>query len=436
MMKMRIPVLVVVLVLLAAAVGPAVAQTQAPQATQTPQALRAYSLAELVAAAEERNPTLTAARQAVAAAEAAVALARAGLGVTVTARGSAATAGGGTTTTASFSSSASLVASYTLYDSGQTASAVQQAEANLRSARAALDATRQDTALAVGLAYVAVLRAERTVVLQQQQVVRSQELVRIAQGQLDAGVVARSDVVRAQAGLAATQSDLIVAQNVVDQSKATLNVAMGASPMIPIAVAPPPPVPPVTVAYADLSRLVEQRPELRKALSDAEGAEAAVRLAQAGGGLKVTLDGAATQVLSPTAQTTYSTGIGMSFPISDAGRASAAVAQATANLQAARARIESVRLTTVQDGVGALLNLSSAAARIESARAGLAFAEESLRLARARYAAGAAPIFEVTDAQTTLLQAEVALANAIFDQLVGSLQLRRALGRSVVDGAI
>jgi outer membrane protein TolC len=59
-----------------------------------------------------------------------------------------------------------------------------------------------------------------------------------------------------------------------------------------------------------------------------------------------------------------------------------------------------------------------------------------LRLARARYAVGAAPIFEVTDAQTTLQQAEVALANAIFDQLAGSLQLRRALGRSVVDGAI
>lgn len=50
--------------------------------------------------------------------------------------------------------------------------------------------------------------------------------------------------------------------------------------------------------------------------------------------------------------------------------------------------------------------------------------------------AGAAPILEVTDAQTTLLAAEITLANAIFDQLAGSLQLRRALGRSVVDGAI
>ncbi|MDI6771546.1 MAG: TolC family protein [bacterium] len=137
-----------------------------------------------------------------------------------------------------------------------------------------------------------------------------------------------------------------------------------------------------------------------------------------------------------TRQLWLSAGTSMSFPVSDAGRASVAVAQATANLQAARTRFDSVRLTTVQDGVGALLNLSSAAARVESARAGLAFAEESLRLARARYAAGAAPIFEVTDAQTTLLAAEVTLANAMFDQLAGSLQLRRALGRSVVDGAL
>ncbi len=430
MLKKRIPALVITLVLCASAVGPAVAQAQAPPAPG------AYSLAELVAAVEERSPTLAVARQAVAAAEAAVAVARAGLGVTLTARGSAQAAGGSAATTTTYSSSASLVASYTLYDSGQTAYAVAQAEANLKAARAALDTTRQDTALTVGQAYVAVLRAERTVVLQQQQVVRNQELVRIAQGQFDAGVVARSDVVRAQAGLAAAQSDLISAQNSLDQARASLAVAIGSSATTPVAAAQPTPVPSVTVTQADLARLVEQRPELRKALADAEAAEAAVRVAQAGGGLKVTIDGSVSQTLSPSTQTTYLIGAGVSFPVSDAGRASAAVAQATANLQAARARIESARLTTVQDGVAALLALSSAQARLESARAGLAFAEESLRLARARYEAGAAPIFEVTDAQTTLLAAEVALTGAQFDQLAGVLQLRRAIGRSVVDGAI
>ncbi len=415
--------------LLALAVAPTAARAQ----TTPP---RAASLAELIAVAEERSPALAAARQSVAASEAAVALARAGLGVTVTARGSAGVSGNTAAGTSSSSSSASLVAAYTLYDSGQTAYAVQQAEAILRSARASLEAARQDTSLAVGQAYVAVLRAERGVALQQQQVARNQELVRIAQGQFDAGVVPRSDLVRAQAGLAAAQSDLIAAESAVAQSKASLGVAVGVGPTAQITVAPPPEVPQVTVLQADLARLIEQRPEIRKALSDTEAAEAALRVAQASRGLKVALESTVAQAFTPAGNTTYSIGASVSFPVSDAGRASALVDQATANLLAARARVESVRLSTLQDAVTALLGLSVAQARLDSARASLAFAEESLRLARGRYGAGVAPIFEVTDAQTTLVAAEVALAGVEFDRLVYVLQLRRALGRSIADGRI
>jgi len=42
----------------------------------------------------------------------------------------------------------------------------------------------------------------------------------------------------------------------------------------------------------------------------------------------------------------------------------------------------------------------------------------------------------VTTAQTTLLQAQVNLAAAESDQLAGAINLRYALGRSVVDGAL
>lgn len=412
------------------------ALTVAPTAARAQTSPRAASLAELIAMAEERSPTLAAARQSVAASEAAVALARVGLGVTLTARGSAGVSGSTTAATSSSSSSASLGAAYTLYDSGQTAYAVQQAEANLRSARAALEAARQDTSLAVGQAYVAVLRAERGVALQQQQVARNQELVRIAQGQFDAGVVPRSDVVRAQAGLAAAQSDLIAAESAVVQSKASLGVAIGVGPMAQITVAPPTEVPQATVLQTDLARLIEQRAEVRKALSDAEAAEAAVRVARASGGLKVALESTVAQAFAPAGNTTYSIGASVSFPISDAGRASASLEQATANLLAARARIESVRLTTLQDAVTALLGLSVAQARLDSARASLAFAEESVRLARGRYGAGVAPIFEVIDAQTALVAAEVVLSGVEFDRLAAALQLRRALGRSVADGEI
>ncbi|MDR7418849.1 MAG: TolC family protein [Armatimonadota bacterium] len=401
------------------------------------QPAREFTLAALVAAADERNPAIAAARQAVQAAEAAVALARSGRGPTFTASGSVGTAGGGTsTTTPSFSSGVSISSSYVLYDSGQIQYAVRQAEANLKASRLSLEAVRQDVAQTVALAYVSVLRAERAVRQREQVVVQNRELLRLAEGQFRAGVVARADVVRAQAGLASAEGELIAAQNVVAQSKAALNQAIGASPLAPIAVIAPPPTPSVTIAATELANLVEQRPEIRRALAQIEAAEAAVLLAQAGGGLRVTLDGRATQSFNPNAQTTYSVSSGVSFPLSDAGRTQAAVAQAAANLAAARANIETTRLSAQQQATSALLGIVSARARIESARAQLAFAQESLRLAQGRYAAGAGPFLEVIDAQTALVLAEVTLATAEYDELAAAISLRYALGRSVVDGAI
>ncbi|MDR7522754.1 MAG: TolC family protein [Armatimonadota bacterium] len=401
------------------------------------QALRPMTLAELIAAAEQRNPAIDAARQAVAAAEARVALARSGRGPTVTATGSAGTAGGGTpAATPSFSSSVSVGASYVLYDSGRIAHAVRQAEAGLKAARLALEAARQDVAQAVALAYVGVLRAERTVAQRQQVVVQHRELVRLAEGQFRTGVVPRADVVRAQAGLAAAEGELLVAQNAFEQSKAALNAAIGLPPAAPIAVAPPPPVPPLTVAAAALPGLVEQRPEVLRAQADIEAAEAALALAAAGGGLQVTVDGRVSQAWNPSPQTTYSVGGTVSLPLSDAGRVQAQVAEAAANLAAARARIETTRVSVQQQALAALLAVQNARARIASARAGLAFAQESLRLAQGRYAAGAGPFLEVIDAQTALVQAEVTLAQAEFDEIAAVISLRYALGRSVVDGAI
>ena len=403
-------------------------------AAQTP---RSLSLADLAAAAEERNPSIAAARQAVQAAEARVALARSGRGPTVTASGTVGTTGSTSpAATTGFTSGVSISSAYVLYDSGQIQYAVRQAEASLKAARLALDAVRQDVAQNVGLAYVSVLRAERTVAQREQTVRLNQELVRLAEGQFRAGVVPRADVVRAQAGLAAAEGDLIAARNAVDQSKAALNATVGLSPMAPIAVAQPQPVPALTVAAADLARLVEDRPEVKRALAEIEAAEAALALVQAGNGLRVTLSGSATQSFAPGTTTSYAITSTVSLPVADAGRLQAQVTEATANLAAARARIETTRLTVQQQAVTALLSILDARARIVSARAQLAFAQESLRLAQGRFAAGAGPLLEVTDAQTVLVLAEVTLARAEYDELAGIISLRYALARSVVTGQI
>jgi outer membrane protein TolC len=429
-MRIRIPgrlvVWTVLVALIAALAHPAAAQ-EAP---------RALTLADIVAATDQRNPAVAATRRAVEAAEASVRLARAGAGVTVSAQGSAGIVGGTTTTNSALSSSAGLSASYTIYDSGETAASVRQAEANLRSAQAALSQARQDTALAAAQAYVTLLRAQRAVDQNQQVVAQNQQLLRSAEAQFQAGAVARADVVRAQANLAAAEGDLIAARNAVDQATAGLNTVIGQGPLSTIAAASAPPVPQTTVAQAQLARLVEDRPEIRRAQADIDAATAAVAAAQAGGGLQVALSGGVTQGFTPTGQTVYSIGTNVSFPLFDGGRTSAQVAQAQANLAAAKARIESTRLAVQLQAVTALTSITSARARITSAQAGLAFAQESLRLSQGRYAAGAATILEVIDAQTALVQAQVALDNAQFDELAGVVSLRYALGRSVVDGTI
>lgn len=406
--------------------------------TAVAQAPPALTLSALVAAAEQRNPAIAAARQAVTAADARIALARSGIGPTVSASGTTGTTGSSvpTTTTQGFTTSASISTTYVLYDSGQIAHAVRQAEANARAARQSLEATRQDVALSVAVNYVGVLRAERNVRVREQVVVQNQELVRLAEGQFRAGVVPRADVVRAQAGLAAAEGELIAARNGVDQSKAQLNAAVGQAPGTLIAVAPAPPAPRLTLAAAALTPLADERPEVRRAMAEIEAAEAALEVAKAGWGVRVTLDGRATQTLTGSGGTTWSVTSTVSLPVSDAGRNTAQVIEATANLEAARARIETTRLTAQQQSLAAFLNVFDARARIESARAGLVFAQEAFRLAQGRFSAGAGPFLEVIDAQTALVQAEVTLARAEFDELAAVLALRHAVGRSVVDGAI
>ena len=425
---MRTLALTAAVVLAGTLVRPTAALAQAPPS---------LTLAQLITTAEQRNPAIAAARQAVVAADARIALARSGIGPSVTASGSTGTSGTSTGVgTQGFTSSASIGATYVLYDSGQIAHAVRQAEANARAARLSLEATRQDTALSVATNYVGVLRAERDVRVREQVVVQNRELVRLAEGQFRAGVVARADVVRAQAGLAAAEGELLAARNTVDQNRAQLNVAVGQGAATPVAVAEAPPAPRLTLAAGALPALVDERPEVRRAIADIEAAEAGLAVAQTSNGLRVTLDGRVSQGITGSSGTTWSVTSTVSLPVSDAGRNNAQVTEATANLEAARARIETARLNVQQQSLQALLNILSAVGRIASARAGLTFAQESFRLAQGRFAAGAGPFLEVIDAQTALVQAEVTLARAEFDELAAVLSLRYALGRSLVDGAI
>ena len=75
--------------------------------------------------------------------------------------------------------------------------------------------------------------------------------------------------------------------------------------------------------------------------------------------------------------------------------------------------------------------LTEAAFALESSGKGLEAAEENYRVRRELYRVGRATIVEVTDAETELTRARLAVVNALVDIRVARVTLDHALGRDV-----
>ncbi len=106
---------------------------------------------------------------------------------------------------------------------------------------------------------------------------------------------------------------------------------------------------------------------------------------------------------------------------------------ATANRVASQRDAVRAQLDALREGLeievrGTWVQVQSARAAIEAARRQVAFAEESYRVRRERFLAGAAVSSDLTDAELDLMRARLAAANAHVDLRVALARLRRAVG--------
>jgi outer membrane protein TolC len=100
------------------------------------------------------------------------------------------------------------------------------------------------------------------------------------------------------------------------------------------------------------------------------------------------------------------------YPLYTGGRLEAQVALAEANVRGARAALERTKQQLVFQVHQAYLQLLLARENEAASRRAVAAAEESLRVARARLAAGAAAPFDVLQAEVSLATAQQGLARA------------------------
>jgi len=121
--------------------------------------------------------------------------------------------------------------------------------------------------------------------------------------------------------------------------------------------------------------------------------------------------------------------ISLNIPIFDWGASKSREQQARLRADLAENERTLAQRQFTQQFYAARAQAASALARMSNATAGVTKAQDNLAASIARYRAGEAPIVEVTDAQTTLVEQRTALYQASFDYQVALARLKQATGK-------
>ncbi|MCZ6916734.1 MAG: TolC family protein [Gemmatimonadetes bacterium] len=159
---------------------------------------------------------------------------------------------------ATIGSSYSLTLNWTLNGNTLLQPGVQKAA--LSATDASIDAARMTLRSAVVQQYVAVLEAEAQVALQERQVARNIENLRLAQARHDVGQTTMIDVRQAEVTKGQSDVALLVAEHLVLVNKLTLFQSMGI----------PAPADPMVVTLSDSFPIIEPHWSLDELLADAE----------------------------------------------------------------------------------------------------------------------------------------------------------------------
>jgi outer membrane protein len=253
-------------------------------------------------------------------------------------------------------------------------------------------------------------------------------------GQLEAnGFVARNEVLRVQAALSAARQRVVEADAAAAQARAALSVAMGEVPGTAYDLAPAAPVwAEATPASLESVRehALSQRPEVTEVEMRIAQAEQGVSVARARLLPDLNLLGQYqhTEGSKFQAADAFSAGAVLSWTAFEWGATAQQIDVAETQVTRTRAALAQIRAGVALEVEGAWRSHDAAVKALSVAEAGVAQADEALRLTRARFEVQQATTSDVLDAEAALLQARVNLENARYGRVTALARLRFAEG--------
>ncbi|MEO2005176.1 MAG: TolC family protein, partial [Candidatus Poribacteria bacterium] len=320
---------------------------------------------------------------------------------------------------------------WSVFTWGKTANGYRQAQAGLRAAEHRLTSTRRDVALRAIQAFYGVIVSEQVVTVAERAHEQSASRLGIVQKRLDAGVVTRLDLLRAQVGLANANTQLIRARNGAELARRGFALAIGLHPSEDVSAAGELEYAPTEESLADLmAAALARRPELKE-LSEREiAAEHLARIAKAGNKPNVARSGTYTwnDTEKQDPQRTWSVGAGISFPILDGFATRSRSRQAESAQRQVALNVESLRRGISLEVQQEYLSYHEATAVLEAQHEAVAQAEEALRIANLSFENGLITSVELADAELANTQTQLAQIQALHDTVIARARLARATG--------
>jgi len=334
---------------------------------------------------------------------------------------------------------AALNMSLNLYDSGQTAAAVEQAKADGAAARARLRVDEQTVLLNAVAAFMDVRRDIQFVSVARDNVEVLQQEVRASTDRFELGEVTRTDVSLSQAALAASRANLASTQGQLQASREQFRAIVGVPPR-DLREPPAPPALPRSLKEAE-ALAIREHPALLAARYDQTAAEFALRRAMAAGGPTVDLQGSVSIADSedndPNSRRRIDTGataqITGNLPIYSGGQRSSLQRQAQQNVSQAKFTVQNTA-RLIRQGVGvAWSGLEVARATVSANQRQVEAARIAFEGVREEATLGARTTLDVLNAEQDLRDAQVRLASSRRDAYVAAYQVLESVGLMTVE---
>jgi len=317
-----------------------------------------------------------------------------------------------------------------LYTSGRIRRGIDAAEAEVASVGLELTELVNDLRLRVAEDYVAVLRAQRNVEVSQSNVWSLQAHAREAEMLFRHDQVPRNDLLAAQVALSDAEQRAIQAANQLDAGRAAYNRRLGRPLPFPVRIAELP----VETVQGDIEsltiRALWNRPELARLTAQIQALQHQATSVLARNRPQFNVHGAydfeENRFRSPEGLAFV--GVVASWNVFDGGRnrhEKSALQQQAESLVRIKRDLESMIALEVRR---AWLGIHETRRRLEVTSQAIRRADENLRVARKRYAAGAAISTEVLDAEALRTQTYKNHSNATYDAVLAVLRLKHATG--------